>query len=150
MSPTIEAIRSHSLRIGAAIALALPYATQSATIYLCKAYGGGTFWSSGHCNTQNATIERIATVPDGMPFEQQVQLGRQAASEAAKLTAAPAAPIETRSTHSQAPQSECKALDDQIRRLDSIARQPQSAAQQNSISQQRRNARDRQFHLSCR
>lgn len=44
------------------------------TIYLCKAYSGGSFWSSAHCGTQQALIDRMATVPNGMPFDQQVQI----------------------------------------------------------------------------
>lgn len=134
-------------------ALALPMAAQSATIYLCKAYSGGTFWSSGHCSSQKAMIERMVSVPDGMPFEQQVQLGNQAAAEAAKLTTTPqsqSTQTVTRTTSSASSQLECKALDDHIKQLDAMARQPQTAAQQNSIAQRRRNARDRQFQLGCR
>jgi hypothetical protein len=46
----------------------------SATIYRCKAYSGGIFWSSAHCGTQQALIDRMVTVPNGLPFEQQVQI----------------------------------------------------------------------------
>jgi len=44
------------------------------TIYRCKAYLGGIFWSSAHCGAQQALIDRMVTVPAGMPFEQQVQI----------------------------------------------------------------------------
>ena len=37
------------------------------TVYLCKAYSGGIFWSSAHCQTQSALVDRIATVPAGNP-----------------------------------------------------------------------------------
>lgn len=46
----------------------------SVTIYLCKAYSGGIFWSSAYCGTQQALIDRTATVPGGLPFDQQVQI----------------------------------------------------------------------------
>jgi len=46
-------------------------------VFLCKSYGGGTFWSGVHCSAYNALIERIVSVPDGMPFDQQVQLAEQ-------------------------------------------------------------------------
>ncbi len=46
----------------------------SVTIYRCKAYSGGIFWSSAHCGSQQALIDRMATVPNGLPFEQQVQI----------------------------------------------------------------------------
>ncbi|MDO8769447.1 MAG: hypothetical protein Q7K57_12230 [Burkholderiaceae bacterium] len=46
----------------------------SVTIYLCKAYSGGIFWSSAYCGTQQALIDRTATVPGSLPFDQQVQI----------------------------------------------------------------------------
>ena len=49
---------------------------QSKTIYLCKSYAGGTFWSSGLCSSQQALIERTFNVPDGMPFDQQVKIAQ--------------------------------------------------------------------------
>lgn len=49
-----------------------------ATIYRCKSYEDGMFWSSGPCSTHSALIDRIATVPDGMPFQQQVNVAEQA------------------------------------------------------------------------
>lgn len=57
--------------------LALAGDVDAATIYLCRAYGGGEFWSSDHCNKRSALIVRMASVPDGMPFEQQVQIVSQ-------------------------------------------------------------------------
>lgn len=46
---------------------------QGATIYLCKAYNGSTFWASAHCSQHNALIDRIENVADGVPWSQQVQ-----------------------------------------------------------------------------
>jgi hypothetical protein len=56
----------------------------SVTIYLCKAYSGGMFWSSAYCGTQQALIDRTATVPGGLSFDQQVQIG-----EAQRVAALP-------------------------------------------------------------
>jgi hypothetical protein len=47
-------------------------------------------------------------------------------------------------------QSECQALDAQIRSLDSMARQPRSGASQDRITLKRKAARDRQSQLGCR
>lgn len=47
----------------------------AATIYLCKAYNGSMFWTSGTCASRNALIERIEHVAD-VPFEQQVEQAR--------------------------------------------------------------------------
>ncbi|GEM_PF-2262896 len=68
-----------------ALVTALTIATQcgAATIYLCKAYNGSTFWTNGNCSSRNAFIERIESVAD-VPFDQQVE---QAKGNAAKSTA---------------------------------------------------------------
>ncbi|KWT70797.1 hypothetical protein [Variovorax sp. WDL1] len=50
---------------------------QAATIYLCKAYNGATFWSQAHCSKHNALIDRIEQVAD-VPWDQQVQQAEQA------------------------------------------------------------------------
>lgn len=125
-----------------------PGATPAATLYLCKAYGGGMFWSTAPCSTQQATIERMVSVPDDMPFEQQVQLGNQAAAEGARLTAPP--PPAAQGAARQEGSDECKLLDERIQRLDALARQPQSGATQDWIAERRRAARSRQFQLRCR
>lgn len=44
------------------------------TLYLCKSYGGSLFWSSGYCSSQKAFLERTATVPSGLSFDQQVRM----------------------------------------------------------------------------
>lgn len=59
--------------------------SHSATIYLCDAYAGGSFWSSAVCSSQKAVIDRTATVPDGMPFLQQVEIAEQQRSAAKRL-----------------------------------------------------------------
>jgi hypothetical protein len=62
------------LAMGALCLAALSPAASAATIYLCRAYSGGEFWSSVHCNQKSALIVRMANVPDGVPFEQQVRI----------------------------------------------------------------------------
>ena len=150
--PTAGMQAPPTLRLLLAIALALPLSTHAASIYLCKSYSGGTFWSNAHCGTQKATIERIVSVPDNMPFDQQVQLGNQAASEAARLAAPPVPPVpQTIQRGTTSPSTEeCKALDERVRYLDALARQPQSASTQDWITGERKAARDKQFQLRCR
>lgn len=48
------------------------------------------------------------------------------------------------------PKTECDGLDSQIKHWDSMARQPQGAQTQDWISEQRKQARDRQFRIRCR
>jgi hypothetical protein len=75
---------SKPLRVAAtALALCASTGASAATLYLCKAYNGGTFWASAPCAQYKALIERIESVPDGLPFDQQVNLAEQSRSAAA-------------------------------------------------------------------
>jgi hypothetical protein len=55
------------------------------TIYRCKAYAGGIFWSNAYCGTQQALVDRIATVPGSLTFDQQVQVAEGQRVEAMSL-----------------------------------------------------------------
>ena len=72
--------------IAGLIALSLPGHT--ATIYLCRAYNGSTFWAQQHCSKHNALIERMENVAD-VPWDQQVQQARSSRDRARQATAAP-------------------------------------------------------------
>jgi hypothetical protein len=118
------------------------------TIYLCRAYSGGMFWASDHCNQHKALIERIASVPAGLPFEQQVALAEQ------QRQAVAAAPTVSTTTVVSAPagspdKSLCAVLDARVNQLDAMARQPQSGSMQDWNRQERQKARDEQFRLHC-
>lgn len=56
------------------ILLMVPLTGSADTIYHCTNYSGGTFWASATCSKHNALIDRIATVPSGMSWDQQVQI----------------------------------------------------------------------------
>lgn len=128
----------------------LPWHANAATVYLCRAYSGGAFWSSAHCSRHNATIDRMVTVPDGLPWDQQVNLAEQSRADAAKLYAPPSQQATVVYQQGQMDKSaECKSLAAHIAALDAAARQPQSGPSQDNIKQQRRQARDRQFQLRC-
>ncbi|HBE90691.1 MAG TPA: hypothetical protein DDW41_05795 [Candidatus Andersenbacteria bacterium] len=126
----------------------LPLWAHSGSIYLCRAYSGGTFWAQAHCNQHNALIERIVSVPDSMPFDQQVKLAEQ---QRAPMNSTTTVTRTTTINDSSATNrlSECKALDAQITNFDSMARQPQSGQMQDWISGEKKKARDRQFYLKC-
>ncbi|WP_454903219.1 hypothetical protein [Variovorax gossypii] len=75
-----------------AIALLAAAQCNAATIYLCKAYNGSTFWTNGTCSSRNAFIDRIETVAD-VPFDQQVEqaqrnMNRNAGATTSTATAA--------------------------------------------------------------
>jgi len=124
---------------------AVEQSSAATTIYLCKSYDGGMFWSSGICHQHRALIERIASVPTGVPFSQQVQIaqGSIPRPESQPPAQSMAAPQETSQP------AECKRLEEYIARLDALARQPLSGQAQDEIRDKRKRARDRQFAIRC-
>lgn len=135
-----------------AFLVSLPTAGHAATLFHCKNPEGGTFWSSAHCSKHNALIDRTVTVPDNMPFEQQVQIGNKIRADAEALYApqqrAPQTVVHQQGV--QQPAVDCAAISQEIATLDALARQPQSAGTQDSIAQRRRQLRDIQFRARCR
>jgi hypothetical protein len=120
----------------------------SGTIYLCKAYNGGTFWAQAHCNQHQALIDSIVSVPAGLPFEQKVELAQRQRQATAQLVDPPpqvgsAAPAVAGN------QGECAALDARVAELDVMARAPHTAQMQDWLRGERKKARDRQFALRC-
>jgi hypothetical protein len=128
--------------------LFLPLVSEAGSIYLCKAYSGGTFWSQAHCRVHNALIESIVSVPESLPFDQQVNLAQQQRQPAPAGTTTTVNTVVERSA-AENRMSECKNLDARITQLDSMARQPQSGQTQDWIRGERKTARDRQFSLRC-
>jgi hypothetical protein len=130
--------------------LLLPMAAaHSGEIYLCKAYSGGMFWASTHCNQHNALIDRIANVPDSLPWDQKVALGEQQRRAAAGLQSPVTTVVTNQPDAAAATRSQCKALDARVVQLDDMARQPQSGPTHDWIRRERQSARDRQFELRC-
>lgn len=127
----------------------LPVLAHSGSIYLCRAYNGGTFWSRAHCNQHSALIERIVSVPDSLPFDQQVKLAEQQRQPTINTNTNMNMNTVIRQSSEQSKLAECKSLDAQITNFDSMARLPHSGEMQDWISGEKKKARDRQFHLKC-
>lgn len=120
---------------------------QAAELYYCRAYSGGTFWASSHCNNHQGLVERIVNVPDGMPFDQQVDLGRQRLVQKPRTIESNTTIVQNgpRPTRRQL----CDGFKARVAHLDSLARQPQSAQMQDSIRAERKKVRDQQFRAQC-
>ena len=134
------------------LASLLPLGASAGSIYLCKAYAGGTFWASNHCNQHNALIERIANVPDGLPFDHQVNIANQQRQSVASTTTNTVTINTTTVTNNNSAAghlAECKALDASITQYDAMARQPQTGQMQDWITGEKKKARDRQFRIHC-
>lgn len=126
--------------------LCLPFVAVADTLYLCEAYAGGQFWSSGHCSKNQALIKRMFEVPGGLPFDQQVALGQQRL-KGSTVSVQPA--NVQRTAQVGGTRAECAGLKDRIVQLDALARQPQTGQMQDRISSEKKQVRDRQFRLRC-
>ncbi len=112
------------------VLMAASGAGKAATLYLSTAYSGGTFWASSHCRQHNALVERILSVPDGMSFQQQVELGQQQLDRLASPTGASQAHGADRAPPQPNRKAQCDTLDAKVKHFDALARQPQSGQMQ--------------------
>jgi hypothetical protein len=133
----------------AAPVMEAPRPRTGGTIYLCRDYSGGSFWASDHCNRHNALIDRMVSVPEGMPFEQQVQLAEQRRQALSGSTIS----VQTTAANTPSPAATnkalCQSLDARVNELDAMARQPQTGGTQDWIRMERQKTRDEQFRLRC-
>lgn len=91
--------------------LAMIYAVPASadTIFRCRSYSGGIFWSSVHCNQKQALVERATAVPSGLPFDQQVAIAQGAEQQSASRQSSASAESERRSN--------CNAIDAEMARI---------------------------------
>lgn len=126
----------------------MPETPSSHTLYRCKPYAGGVFWSTRHCNQQKALVDRMVTVPRNLTLQQKIALAERTSQSTGN--AAPRLPVAQPSSSSPVDKlSECKLLDEKIRRIDARTRQPLSGSEQDWWKARRQEARDSQFRLRC-
>jgi hypothetical protein len=121
------------------------------TIYLCQSYGGGQFWTREHCAQRDALVERMETVPSGMPFEQQVEMAQNQRNSAQARSVPPPPSFQPPQAYAAQPglQAQCQALDQRVERLDAQARAGGRPHYMDRIAHERKEARDLQFRLRC-
>ena len=124
-------------------------ATSGGTLYHCRNADRSTFWANTPCSAHGATIDRMTSVPADLPFGEQVRIAeerrRALTPPPMHVSEAPAAAPEPAIDHGR----RCAALEDRVRELDAMAREPHSAPMQDWIRSQRKLARDTQFRLRC-
>lgn len=109
--------------------------------------GGKTIYGDAPC-PQGATAERVNTDTDrnlisGLTSEQMAAADRiQPPAPLPAIVAQSDNPVPTNA-------SECRALDEHIKHLDALARQPLDAQTQDWIKARRKADRDRQFAIRC-
>lgn len=89
----------------------LPLGAGAAKIYHCRAYVGGEFFSNGQCGQQKAAGVGVYDVPDGMPFDQQVDLVKQRLGQSSAA--------QTREDQENSRSHECAAIERQLKELSS-------------------------------
>ena len=138
------------MRWGWPILLMIPWVAHADTIYLCKAYSGGMFWSNIPCSQRQATVDRMVNVPSGMSWDQKVQMGEATWAQARGISAAQQQPIVVQQQATQPARSaECASLAQTVLNLDAQARQPQTGPMQDWIRGRRKEAQDELFRLRC-
>ncbi|QHE89208.1 hypothetical protein [Hydrogenophaga sp. BPS33] len=92
-------------------------------------------------------MDRIVTVPDGMPFDQQVELGRQKLNQRPRTVENNAVVIQQGAGPNR--RQACDGFLARVAHLDALARQPQSPQMQDWIRGERKKVRDQQFRAQC-
>jgi hypothetical protein len=125
-------------------------AAGAAQVYLCVSNSGGRFWSSNHCRERGALVERIESVPAGLPWDQQVQIADQQTRQgyAVQREVMAQRGASTPGTTGGDP-SRCTYFNQQVEYYDRLGRSPQSGATQSWIAERRKEVRDQQFRARC-
>ena len=89
--------------------LSVSHDATAATIYECRAYNGSSFYSTGLCHEHKAAGVGMHTVPDGMPFDQQVKLIESANSRKATVA--------KNDSDARDRSSQCAQIDDELSAL---------------------------------
>lgn len=132
----------------------------AAQVFSCVTHGGGRFWSSVHCREKNALVERIESVPAGLPWEQQVEIADQQTRQGYAIQrqqmqmrgARTAGEITTSGASGGGggpARQNCASWNEQVAYYDAMARRPQSPGAQGWIAERRKETRDAQFRAGC-
>lgn len=126
---------------------ALPNAAAGiAKLTKCVANGGGTTYGDAACPRESASSQLTMRANHNLMAAVRPEASRPTEVPAGQAIVVAQTPSVD---HAAAKKAECRALDMQIARWDAMARQPQSAQAQDWISDQRKQARDRQFRMRC-
>lgn len=127
---------------------------KTTVIYLCRAPGGSLYWIPEKCATRGWTLERSATVSNGVGWENQVAEGRRQRAEADELTRTPAptynnAPRQAQTSQPPAVKQQCEQLNERVAMLDSMGRAGSRYYDLDWVRSERKKTRDEQYRLRC-
>ena len=130
--------------------LIVPMLGDAATVHECRAYNGSTFYASARCSQHDALGVLNHTVPDGLPFDQQVAIIR--AAKAKELVRVLEYETRRSAPHRSTEHDKewrCQQLDRDIAATDSALRQPHSAQRGDQLTAERKRLMDQRFDLRC-
>ena len=117
----------------------------------CMGAAGQTAYSDGPCpagsTATTVRVDRNLNLADGMSAEAREASNRNSAALAAQAQAYERQAARNTVSDTRA---DCDALDAHVRWIDIMARQPQGAAMQDWLRNDRQQARDQRFRLGCR
>jgi hypothetical protein len=118
----------------------------------CVSASGKAAYSDGPCPVgavaKTVRLRRDLNLADGMSVEAREASNRENAALVAQQRSYERQVAQGAGSTTQP--DECSALDARIKSIDTTARQPQSAAMQDWLRDQRQQVRDRRFRLGCR
>lgn len=117
----------------------------------CTGAAGQTAYSDGPCpagsTATTVRVDRNLNLADGMSAEAREASNRNSAALAAQQQSHERQVARNTVSNTR---TDCDALDAHVKWLDTMARQPQGAAMQDWLRNERQQARDRRFRLGCR
>ena len=118
----------------------------------CVSASGKAAYSDGPCPAGSVAttvrLRRDLNLADGMSVEAREASNRANAALVAQQQSYERQVLPSAGNATQA--GECSALDAHVKWIDTMARQPQGAAMQDWLRNERQQARDRRFPLGCR
>ena len=121
----------------------------AATVHECRGYDGSTFYSNNWCSQSNAAGVINHSVPDGMSFDQQVQIVESKKAQVRANEQVRQQAQRTANDNAQAKQWQCQQLERQIEATNAALRQPHSGQWGDHLNEQRRKFQDQRFALRC-
>lgn len=133
-----------------------PQAWASDTLYHCKAYSGGMFWSKQHCREREALVDRIVNVPSGLNWSEQVRLAEQGTQATAKekrraerMAEADETILRQQARKRQRQERLCAKLQQEVDHQDSMARAGGSGRKQERIAKRKQELQERRQQAGC-
>ena len=128
----------------------------SDTLYHCKAYSGGMFWSKQHCREREALVDRMVNVPSGLNWSEQVRLAEQGTQATAKekrraerMAEADETILRQQARKRQRQERQCAKLQQEVDHQDSMARAGGSGRKQERIAKRKQELQERRQRAGC-